>query len=99
MIALYSLLLVLPWMVRSWGWADISSIYAEHPPTQIAMGSWASCHAKDYPISQIPWDKYTHITYALLETTPDIRLKQSMADQRLLPELSFAARRHVRLSC
>jgi hypothetical protein len=35
------------------------------------------------------------MTYAFVETTPDIRLKLSKADMKMLPELMVTARKYV----
>ncbi|KAF8639744.1 hypothetical protein AX17_001006 [Amanita inopinata Kibby_2008] len=66
--------------------------------SKIASAWFAGWHATSepaYPISKISWSKYTHITYAFAETTPDARsLSLLGSNPDLLPEFVAQAHKH-----
>lgn len=39
-------------------------IYALDEPPMVASTWYAGWHAKEYPLSQVSWSKYTQMTYA-----------------------------------
>ncbi|KAF9003663.1 endochitinase [Cyathus striatus] len=48
---------------------------------------WHSDGTPSFPLSQVSWGKYTHMTFAFAETTPDVtRLSMDGSNEGLLPE-------------
>ncbi|KAF8169494.1 chitinase [Pholiota molesta] len=54
----------------------------------VAAAWYAGWHADaGFPLSDVSWSKYTHLTYAFAETTPDVHtLNLSGSDPSLLPQ-------------
>ncbi|KAF8895737.1 glycoside hydrolase superfamily [Gymnopilus junonius] len=59
-----ALVILLPFSLLATG-------HAIHNST-ISAAWYAGWHAKDFPLSQVSWSKYTHLTYAFALTTPDL---------------------------
>ncbi|KAF9452782.1 glycoside hydrolase family 18 protein [Macrolepiota fuliginosa MF-IS2] len=60
----------------------------------ISSAWFAGWHVADFPLDQVSWSKYTHMTYAFAITTPKpsvISLESS--DQQLLPQFVATARK------
>ncbi|KAJ7044698.1 endochitinase [Mycena alexandri] len=66
--------------------------------TKIATAWYAGWHADAdpaFPLSEVPWDKYTELTYAFAETTPDVRVVTlNGSDPEVLPRFVAAAHAH-----
>ncbi|KAH8830175.1 chitinase [Flagelloscypha sp. PMI_526] len=60
---------------------------------RIAAAWYAGWHAEDFPLSHVPWAKYTHLTYAFAETTPDVNQLMVGAEE-LLPDFVRTAKAH-----
>ncbi|KAF8160708.1 glycoside hydrolase superfamily [Crassisporium funariophilum] len=61
----------------------------------ISAAWYTGWHAADFPLSQVSWSKYTHLTYAFATTTPDVNvLSLDISDQNLLPQFVSAARKN-----
>ncbi|KAJ7228309.1 glycoside hydrolase family 18 protein [Mycena pura] len=62
---------------------------------KIATAWYAGWHADSdpgFPLSQVSWEKYTHLTYAFAETTSDVRsLDLSGSEPEILPQFVAAA--------
>jgi len=59
----------------------------------VAATWYAGWHAELYPLSNVSWDKYTHITYSFAETTNDVsKLDLSGSAPGVLPEFVKTAR-------
>ncbi|KAJ3515107.1 hypothetical protein NMY22_g14535 [Coprinellus aureogranulatus] len=65
-------------------------------PGKVAAAWFAGWHATNgFPLSKVPWSKYTHLTYAFAETTPDVRvLSLEGSEPAVLPEFVREARKH-----
>ncbi|KAJ7482387.1 endochitinase [Mycena galericulata] len=64
--------------------------------SKIASAWYAGWHAESdpaFPLSQIPWDRYTHLSYAFAETTPDVRVV-TLNGSSVLPKFVAAAKSH-----
>lgn len=44
--------------------ANASGSAATNVPELVASTWYAGWHATDFPLSNVSWDKYTHVTYA-----------------------------------
>ena len=69
---------------------------------KVAAAWYAGWHATTgYPLSSVPWSKYTHLTYAFAETSPDVgRLafdNETWVNPDVLPKFVEAAHKHVGL--
>ncbi|ETW81104.1 glycoside hydrolase family 18 protein [Heterobasidion irregulare TC 32-1] len=64
--------------------------------SDLVAASWyAGWHSADVPLSGVSWEKYTHMTYAFAETTPDPhKLSLANSDEQLLPEFVKSAHEH-----
>ncbi|EKM79886.1 hypothetical protein AGABI1DRAFT_72570 [Agaricus bisporus var. burnettii JB137-S8] len=65
----------------------------------VATSWYAGWHSTTgFPLSKVSWDKYTHLTYAFAETTPDVRLLTlNGSNAELLPQfVSEAKKNHVK---
>ncbi|KAJ7490250.1 glycoside hydrolase family 18 protein [Mycena galericulata] len=66
--------------------------------SKIANAWYAGWHADAdpaFPLSQIPWDRYTHLSYAFAETTADVtRVSLDGSDPSMLPPFVAAAKSH-----
>ncbi|KAJ7639188.1 chitinase [Roridomyces roridus] len=76
-----------------------AALAANHAAPSIAMGWYAGFHGANvdpaFGISQIPWDRYTHLAYSFAVTTPDVRLVTLNASEpELLPQFVSAAHSH-----
>ncbi|KAK2466027.1 hypothetical protein APHAL10511_001669 [Amanita phalloides] len=59
------------------------------------FAGWHATAEPAFPISKVSWSKYTHMTYAFAETTPDVReLNLTSPDSDLLPEFVATAHKH-----
>ncbi|KAG6832174.1 hypothetical protein H0H92_004905 [Tricholoma furcatifolium] len=67
---------------------------AASPSSKVATGWLAGWHLDEgFPLSNITWDKYTHMTYSFAETTPDVNtLDLSGSDPSQLP--NFVSEAH-----
>jgi hypothetical protein len=75
---------------------DIQSKSTKH----VAAAWYAGWHATNFPLSDVSWEKYTHMTYAFAITTPDVyNLSLSQDDETLLPQFVKAAHKHVCPCC
>lgn len=73
--------------------APLSSITRSN--STISTAWYTGWHAKDFPLSQVSWSKYTHLTYAFALTTPDVNtLSLDASDEQLLPQFVSLARQH-----
>ncbi|KAI0319002.1 chitinase [Amylostereum chailletii] len=65
-----------------------SSITANHEDTGVVAASWyAGWHAEGFPLANVSWQKYNHMTYAFAVTTPDVNtLSLGASDASLLPQ-------------
>ncbi|KAF8663385.1 hypothetical protein AX16_000960 [Volvariella volvacea WC 439] len=65
-------------------------------PNKVATAWFAGWHAHEgFSVADIPWSKYTSLTYAFAETTPDVRvLSLEGSNPEVLPEFVAAAHRH-----
>ncbi|KAJ3513907.1 hypothetical protein NLJ89_g2690 [Agrocybe chaxingu] len=58
----------------------------------ISAAWYTSWHNRDFPLSQVSWSKYSHLTYAFAITTPDAdTLALDASDERLLPQFVSTA--------
>ncbi|KAH8813770.1 endochitinase [Flagelloscypha sp. PMI_526] len=64
-----------------------------HGKQKIASAWYASWHKDDFPLSKVPWSKYTHLTYAFAESSPDVNTL-SISDEAYLPEFVKTAKHH-----
>ncbi|KDR75109.1 hypothetical protein GALMADRAFT_226758 [Galerina marginata CBS 339.88] len=66
----------------------------------ISAAWYTGWHAADFPLSQVSWLKYTHLTYAFAITTPDVNtLSLDESDEILIPEfVSLAHKNNVKAS-
>ncbi|KAL0570536.1 hypothetical protein V5O48_011418 [Marasmius crinis-equi] len=63
--------------------------------SKVAMAWYAGWHAADFPVSDVSWEKYTHMTYAFAVTTPDpAQISLVDSDEQLLPQFVQAAHQH-----
>ncbi|KAJ7682443.1 glycoside hydrolase family 18 protein [Mycena polygramma] len=68
--------------------------------SKVATAWYAGWHAPGqadpaFALSQVSWEKYTHLTYAFAETTPDVRVVNiNGSDPELLPKFVAAAHAH-----
>ncbi|KAI0808117.1 chitinase [Fomes fomentarius] len=62
----------------------------------IATAWYAGWHAdQGFPLEAVPWSKYTHLTYAFAETTPDVHtLSLEGSKPELLPTFVQTAHKH-----
>ncbi|PPQ87480.1 hypothetical protein CVT25_008216 [Psilocybe cyanescens] len=61
----------------------------------ISAAWYTGWHAADFPLSQVSWSKYTHLTYAFATTTPDVNtLSLDDSDVKLLPQFVSLAQQH-----
>ncbi|KAF8973025.1 glycoside hydrolase superfamily [Flammula alnicola] len=61
----------------------------------ISAAWYTGWHAADFPLSQVSWSKYTHLTYAFATTTPDVStLSLASSDEQLLPQFVSLAHQH-----
>ncbi|KAJ8076967.1 hypothetical protein PM082_001390 [Marasmius tenuissimus] len=67
-----------------------------HSPKPIAAAWYAGWHANEgFPLSKVPWDKYTYLTYSFAITTEDPRLiSLNGSEPDLLPEFVKTAHQH-----
>ncbi|KAF6762204.1 chitinase [Ephemerocybe angulata] len=64
-------------------------------PGKVAAAWYAGWHTADFPLSKVPWSKYTHLTYAFAITTPDVRtLSLEGSSPETLPNFVREARKH-----
>ncbi|KAJ7639210.1 chitinase [Roridomyces roridus] len=75
------------------------ALAAKPTAPSIAMGWYAGWHGANvdpvFGISQIPWDRYTHMAYSFAETTPDVRLVTlNGSEPELMPQFVSAAHAH-----
>ncbi|KAF8510380.1 glycoside hydrolase family 18 protein [Gautieria morchelliformis] len=65
-------------------------------PAFVASTWFAGWHANSgFAVSDISWNKYTHITYAFATTTPDVNtLAITSEDETVIPEFVSAAHRN-----
>lgn len=61
-------------------------------PPDVAAAWYASWHAENYTVDQVPWSKYTHMTYAFAETMENGGL--NITDPEVLPKFVAAAQNH-----
>ncbi|OCH91678.1 glycoside hydrolase [Obba rivulosa] len=54
----------------------------------MVSASWyAGWHAQDFPLSNVSWDKYTHLTYSFASTVPSVNnVSLDASDAELLPQ-------------
>lgn len=68
--------------------------------SKIAAAWYAGWHSDgqstpDFPLSAVPWSKYTHLTYAFAETTPDVfNVTLGGSNPELLPAFVSEAKKH-----
>ncbi|PFH53950.1 glycoside hydrolase family 18 protein [Amanita thiersii Skay4041] len=70
---------------------------AIHPrDTDYISAAWyTGWHSGDFPLSNVSWSKYTHMTYAFATTTPDSSvLNLGTSDKELLPHFVAQAHQH-----
>ncbi|KAF7782236.1 CAZyme family GH18 [Agaricus bisporus var. burnettii] len=87
----------------------LASIPAAHPhkhhrhrrqqqgasPSLISSAWFAGWHATDFPLTNVSWEKYTHMNYAFAVTTPKPDLiSLAPPDQELLPKFVSAAHKN-----
>uniref|UniRef100_A0A8H7Y893 GH18 domain-containing protein n=1 Tax=Psilocybe cubensis TaxID=181762 RepID=A0A8H7Y893_PSICU len=61
----------------------------------ISAAWYTGWHATDFPLSNVSWSKYTHLTYAFAITTPDVNiLSLDSSDVKLLPQFVSLAKQH-----
>ncbi|PFH51321.1 glycoside hydrolase family 18 protein [Amanita thiersii Skay4041] len=67
-------------------------------PAKIASAWYAGWHADSqpaFPLTQVTWSKYTHMTYAFAETAPDVGTLSLMgSNPDLLPQFVAQAHQH-----
>ncbi|KII86999.1 glycoside hydrolase family 18 protein [Plicaturopsis crispa FD-325 SS-3] len=65
-------------------------------PSQVASAWYAGYHATaEFPLSKVPWYKYTQLIYSFAETTPQVwKLTLNGSDAQLLPEFVETAHFH-----
>ncbi|KDQ55696.1 glycoside hydrolase family 18 protein [Jaapia argillacea MUCL 33604] len=67
---------------------------------KVASTWWTNWHASDFPVSALSWEKYTRVTFAFAETTPDVHSLNLSANltaglgESLLTELVAAGHQH-----
>ncbi|KAJ6583772.1 glycoside hydrolase family 18 protein [Mycena sp. CBHHK59/15] len=90
---LCSLLSLLPVLLTSVGFAQ-----AKTGTSKVATAWYAGWHADSapaFPLSKVSWEKYTHLTYAFAETTPDVRVVTlNGSNPELLPKFVATAHAH-----
>ncbi|TFK20366.1 endochitinase [Coprinopsis marcescibilis] len=65
--------------------------------SKVAAAWYAGWHAKTgYPLSKVSWNKYTHLTYAFAETSPDVNKLsfESWTSPEVLPQFVAEAHKH-----
>ncbi|KXN92316.1 Chitinase A1 [Leucoagaricus sp. SymC.cos] len=69
---------------------------ASRSNSKVAVSWYAGFHAdKGFPLSNVSWNKYTHLTYSFAETTPDARmLTLNGSNPDVLPEFVSQAKKH-----
>ncbi|PPQ78226.1 hypothetical protein CVT25_015545 [Psilocybe cyanescens] len=76
---------------------DINSIIGHGEP-KVASAWYAGWHADStpgFPLSEVSWSKYTHLTYSFAETTSDVEvLDLSGSNPDLLPQFVAEAHKH-----
>ncbi|EJD03470.1 glycoside hydrolase [Fomitiporia mediterranea MF3/22] len=61
----------------------------------VSSAWYASWHANDFTLDDVPWDKYTHLTFAFKESTPDpSNITMSLDDSLLLYQFVARARQN-----
>ncbi|KAI0769395.1 chitinase [Trametes elegans] len=64
-------------------------------PARVATAWFAGFHAKEFPLENISWDKYTHQTYSFATTLSDpTQLNFTDTDAQLLPQFVKTAHEH-----
>ncbi|ESK95147.1 glycoside hydrolase family 18 protein [Moniliophthora roreri MCA 2997] len=63
---------------------------------KVAAAWYAGWHSDEgFPLSSVPWDKYTYLTYSFAETTEDTRLLTlNKSNPEVLPQFVKAAHEH-----
>ncbi|KAF8582525.1 glycoside hydrolase family 18 protein [Ramaria rubella] len=73
--------------------SEVSNVTDSGAPAFVASAWFAGWHADvGFSVSNVTWDKYTHITYAFATTTPDVNsLAITQQDEQVIPEFVSAA--------
>lgn len=69
---------------------------------KVAAAWYAGWHATaGYPLSSVPWSKYTHLTYAFAETSPNVGKLAFEDEEWVNPDLlpKFVEEAHHHVSC
>ncbi|KAK7692166.1 hypothetical protein QCA50_003787 [Cerrena zonata] len=93
-------LLSLPFVisaVRAAGIAAEATISTSNGSTvdMVSAAWYAGWHSKDFPVANVSWEKYTHVTYSFAVTTPDIKnLSLDASSPEVLPDFVSAAKKN-----
>ncbi|OBZ70754.1 Chitinase A1 [Grifola frondosa] len=97
MLSLFSLsLLGLPFVChKSFFYSRRHIYYRSHINATVDMVSaawYAGWHAEDFPLANVSWDKYTHMTYSFAVTVPSVHnVSLDGSDAEVLPKFVAAA--------
>ncbi|KAF8631783.1 hypothetical protein AX17_004998 [Amanita inopinata Kibby_2008] len=74
----------------------LNNLTAGQKDAAYTSAAWyAGWHSHDFPLSNIGWEKYTHLTYAFATTTPSPSLLSlGSSDEQLLPSFVTQAHQH-----
>ncbi|KAG5654588.1 hypothetical protein H0H81_011563 [Sphagnurus paluster] len=61
---------------------------------KVAAAWYAGWHSDGFPLEQVSWAKYTHLTYAFAETTNSSTLDLSNSNPSVLPQFVAEAHKH-----
>ncbi|OJT02630.1 Chitinase A1 [Trametes pubescens] len=72
-----------------------SSSSSTSQTSRVAAGWYAGYHSTDFPLSDVSWSKYTHLTYSFATTTPDVNeVSLDDSDGSLLPQFVDTAHKN-----
>ncbi|KAI0076134.1 chitinase [Panus rudis PR-1116 ss-1] len=61
----------------------------------VAAAWYAGWHAQDFPVANVSWDKYTHMTYSFAITTPDVKnVSLEGSSPEVLPDFVATAKKN-----